>query len=85
MVGAYGFVVVPNGVPFLRRRFFPLLREALVTSVAGVFRFMRSWWSACRQHSARYTAADPLLFADVYGRIEKKKADAHGYISVSTG
>lgn len=46
-----------------------------VTSVAGVFRVVCSWWSAYRRHSTGYTAADPLLFANVYGRIVKKKAD----------
>lgn len=51
------------------------LYAQLVSSVA----------SAYRQHSARYTAADPLLFADMYGRTVKKKADVHGYISASTG
>ena len=79
--GGSRMVLLSNAGGFV----FFLLREALVTSVAGVFRFMCSWWSAYRQHSARYTAADPLLFADVYGRTVKKKADAHGYISASTG
>ena len=53
--------------------------------LASVGQLVVSVASAYRRHSARYTAADPLLFADVYGRIVKKKADTHGYISASTG
>jgi hypothetical protein len=63
--GGYHMVFLSYAGGFI----FFLLRETLVTSVAGVFRFMCSWWSAYRRHSARYTAADPLLFADVYGKI----------------
>lgn len=81
------FVVVLTWRSFQTQEvlFFFLLREALVTSVAGVFRFMCSWWSSLRQRGVGCTSASSLHFADVYGRTVKKKADTHGYISVSTG
>lgn len=68
----------------------PVARPTGVLRVIGVgaaatVRLVISVVSAYRRYIAVYTAADPLLFADVYGRIVKKKADAHGYISASTG
>jgi hypothetical protein len=57
----------------LQEFYFFLLREALVTSVAGVFRFVCSWWSALRQRGFGCTSALSLLFVDVHGGSKKKK------------